>query len=41
LPTQDDLNEEDYMYVQGMGSEANRNGIGGQTLGGSRESEGT
>jgi hypothetical protein len=40
IPTEDDLNEEDYMYVQGLGSEAVRNGFG-ETTGGSRQSEGT
>ena len=39
IPTQDDLDEEDYMYLQGVGSEANRNGISVAT-GGSRQSEG-
>jgi len=39
-PTQDDLNEEEYMYIQGVGSEAIRAGIG-ETTGGSRQSEGT
>ena len=37
---QTDLDEEDYMTVQGITSEANRCGIAGETLGGSRESEG-
>jgi hypothetical protein len=40
LPTQDDLNEEDYMTVRGITSEAVRCGITVAT-GGSRESEGT
>jgi hypothetical protein len=39
MPTADDLKEEDYMTVQGVGSEANRCGIG-QTTGGSKQSEG-
>lgn len=39
LPSQNDLSEEDYITVQGIGSEANRCGIG-QTTGGSRQSEG-
>jgi hypothetical protein len=26
-PTEDDLNEEDYMYIQGIGSEPDRNGL--------------
>jgi hypothetical protein len=38
-PTQDDLDEEDYMTIQGIGSEANRCGIT-EATGGSRESEG-
>jgi hypothetical protein len=38
-PTQDDLDENDYMYIEGIGSEANRSGIG-ETTGGSRQSEG-
>lgn len=36
----DDLKEEDYMYIQGIGSEPNRNGIT-EATGGSRQSEGT
>ena len=36
--TDNDLDEEDYMYVQGVGSEAVRCGIG-QTTGGSSQSE--
>lgn len=39
IPTAEDLQEEDYMAVQGIGSEPNRAGIG-ETTGGSRQSEG-
>ena len=38
-PTVDDYNEEDYMFLHGIGSEANRNGIA-EGGGGSRQSEG-
>jgi hypothetical protein len=40
IPTAEDLNEEDYMFIQGIGSEPNRSGIGGETTGGSKQSEG-
>ena len=35
-PTDDDLAEEEYMWLQGIGSEANRNGITGEATGTSR-----
>jgi hypothetical protein len=39
--TDDDFEENKYMFLQGIGSEPNRNGIGEFTTGGSRQSEGT
>ena len=39
IPTEDDLKEEDYMTIRGVGSEADRCGITVAT-GGSRQSEG-
>lgn len=36
-PTDDDLNEEEYMYIQGMGSEADRGGISDMSSGTNRK----